>query len=919
MDKKKLAYRVIIVSVLVLGYFNYFGEEKKIEKKEDIVETLGAVYDTEGYHIEAEKQKDFVKTNETTFEKAKAVLDGMILTGDSAILDAGKNLLLKSNILGKSLTGWEFETQEAKYTKENGEIESTIGVVAVNKEKDIEVSGQNFKSDLKMENVVLSGDVKFKTKNLTLSAEAANYNDKDKILNIDGKAFLSGSNIGENSGILTGNFEGLKYDTTTNLLKSSNPFEVDYNGVKLYGEDLVLNDKTQSFEISKNVYILADGYKIDMESITSDGGDNINFNGKIKGSNGIYSFTGDSGLYNKITKKLIITGNVNGRDKDGAKLLADMAIYSTDKKELELISDKKNIEYTSLTNKIFTKNLVYLTETGELYLKDGYTYFSEKYDSKGQNFFYNKLTGKGYVVKGEMKDNIEKKSASGNRIDFDRNEESYLIDGEASFENMQYIFESSKIDYLGKKGFVYIPEKYILKRKVEKDTFEGLKGEYNLLTEIFKSFGAFKYLSADNVLEGTNLEFNQKTGIGKIEKDLIAIDKKDGTKIVSTTGEFKQNEFVKIKDKLVLTSGDIVANANSADYIMKDQKIYIPGEIVFKDTIKKSSGKMFNGIYETEKKLFIGEKFSGKDVKNTLKSDIIKYFVSEGDVILEGNAEIKDETSTLRGERLEYNQNTEIAKSIKPVNIKYTDYDINMKNGTLNKKTSLLNGDSVTIKSKLNEEFKGDRVEGTLQNMNLDFIDNVSGKIYQDGVPVNFKGDFVRAYFKKNAEGNNEIQRVEIRKNAVIQKEGTTLYSDYLEIQPQKKLVFGKDNTKAILKDKDGVVTTVTANMMNGNLDTQIIDLVGKVVIVRKDKDKTLNATSTKAKLKNKENLAELRGDVFVDDGDSIVTADEVDYNMKTNKAKARGNVFVDYKANENKTMNNNNEINSGYNKIIKK
>ncbi|MGL6066839.1 MAG: hypothetical protein ACRC0R_07145 [Cetobacterium sp.] len=917
MDKKKLAYRFIIVSVLVLGYFNYFGEEKKIEKKEDVVETLGAVYDTEGYHIEAEKQKDFVKTNETTFEKAKAVLDGMILTGDSAILDAGKNLLLKSNILGKSLTGWEFETQEAKYTKENGEIESTIGVVAVNKEKDIEVSGQNFKSDLKMENVILSGDVKFKTKNITLSAEAANYNDKDKILNINGKAFLSGSNIGEGSGILTGNFEGLKYDTTTNLLKSSSPFELDYNGIKLYGEDLVLNDKTESFKISKNVYILADGYKIDVESITSDGGDNINFNGKIKGSNGIYSFAGDNGLYNKITKKLVISGNVNGIDKDGGKMLADIAIYSTDKKELELISDK-NIEYTSPTNKIFTKNLVYVTETGELYLKDGYTYFSEKYDSKGQNFFYNKLTGKGYVVKGEVKDNIEKKSASGNRIDFDRNEESYLIDGEASFENVEQTFESNKIDYFGKKGFVYIPEKYILKRKVEKDTFEGLKGEYNLLTEIFKSFGAFKYLSEDNVLEGTNLEFDKKTGIGKIEKDLVAIDKKDGTKIVSTTGEFKQNEFVKIKDKLVLTTGDIVAKANSADYIMKDQKVYIPGEILFEDIVKKSNGKMYNGIYETEKKLFTGEKFSGKDVKNTLKSDIIKYFVSEGDVILEGNAEIKDEVSTLRGERLEYNQNTEIAKSIKPISVKYTDYDINMKNGTLNKKTSFLNGNSVLIKSKLNEEFKGDRVEGTLQNMNLDFIDNVSGKIYQDGVPVNFKGDFVRGYFKKNAAGKNEIHRVEIRKNAVIQKETTTLYSDYLEIQPQIKLVFGKDNTKAELKDKDGIVTTVTADIMNGNLSTEIIDLVGKVIIVRKDKDKILNATSTKAKIKNKENLAELRGDVFVDDGDSIITADEVDYNMKTNKAKARGNVFVDYKTKENKTISNNNEINSGYNKIIK-
>lgn len=918
MDKKKLAYRIVIAAALVLGYFNYFGDEKKIEKKEEVVETIGAVYDTEGYHIEAEKQKDFIRKNETTFEKAKAVLGGMILTGDNAILDAGKNLLLKSNILGKSLNGWEFETQEAKYTKESGEIESTIGVTAINKEEGIEVSGQNFKSDLKMENVILSGDVKLKTNNITLSAQQAKYNDKDKIMSIDGQAFLSGSNLGDGSGILSGNFKGLKYDTKTNILTSSNPFELDYNGIKLYGEDLVLNDKTESFKISKNVHILAEGYKINMESITSDGGDNINFNGKIDGSNGVYSFVGDNGIYNKITKKLVLKGNIDGTDKDGAKLKADMAIYSTDTKDLELLSDK-NIEYTSLTNKILTKNLKYKTVTGEIYLKDGYSYFSDKYDSKGESFFYNKLTGKGYVLKGSVTDVVQKQMASGNRVDFDRDEESYLVNGEAQFEDERYIFESSKMDYLGKKGFVYLPEKYILKRKVEKDSFEGLKGEYNLTTEIFKSFGAFKYISANNIVEGTNLEFNQKTGIGTVEKDLVALDKKGDTKVVSTTGEFKENEFVKLRDKLILTSGDVVANANSADYQIKDEKIYIPGEIIFQDVVKKSSGKMYNGVYETNKKIFTGEKFSGKDVKNASKSDIIKYFVSEGEFILEGNAEIKDDVSTLKGELLQYNQNTEIAKSDLPINIKYTDYNIDMKNGELNKKSGNLKGETVFIKSKLNEEFKGDKVEGTLNNMNLDFAGNVSGRIYQDGVPVDFKGDFVRAYFKKNAAGKNEIQRVEIRKNAVIVKEGTTLYSDYLEIQPEKKLVFGKDNTRAVLKDENGVITTVTANMMTGNLNTEIIDLVGKVVIVRKDKDKTLNATSTKAKLKNKENLAELRGNVFVDDGDSVITADEVDYNMKTNKAKARGNVFVDYKANENKSITNKNQINSGYNKIIKK
>ncbi|MEG1807947.1 MAG: LPS export ABC transporter periplasmic protein LptC, partial [Cetobacterium sp.] len=361
MDKKKLAYRVVIVTVLVLGYFNYFADEKKIEKKEEIVETTGAIYDTDGYHIEAEKQKDFLQKDETSFEKAKALLEGMVLTGDNAILDAGKNLLLKNNILGKSLNGWEFETQEAQYDKSKGEVQSTVGVTAINKVEGIEISGKNFKSDTKMEDVVLSGDVKFKTKNITLSAENAKYNDNNKIVDIEGDAILSGTIVGEGAGIVSGNFKGLKYNTKTNHLTTTNSFVIDYDGIKLHGDDLILNDKTESFKISKNVYILADGYKIDMDSITSDGGDNILFNGKIKGSNGVYTFSGNDGVYNKITKKFVLKGDVAGSDKAGANLEADLAIYSTDKKVLELMSDK-NVVYTNPTSKILTKNLVYLTQ-----------------------------------------------------------------------------------------------------------------------------------------------------------------------------------------------------------------------------------------------------------------------------------------------------------------------------------------------------------------------------------------------------------------------------------------------------------------------------------------------------------------------------------------------------------------------------
>ncbi|WP_297405952.1 LPS export ABC transporter periplasmic protein LptC, partial [uncultured Cetobacterium sp.] len=332
MDKKKLVYRVIIVILLVLGYFNYFGDEKKIEKKEEVIETTGAVYDTDGYHIEAEKQRDFVKKNETTFEKAKALLGDMVLTGDNAILDAGKNLLLKTNILGKSLNGWEFKTEKVDYDKEKDLVQSNVGVVAINKAEGIEISGKNFSSDTKMDNLNLSGDVKFKTKNITLSAENAKYSDKTKIMEILGESYLTSKD--DSQGLLGGHFKILKYNTETNNLTSNKSFVITYNGMKLFGDNLIYNDKTEAFKITENVHMEIDGYKISMVNITSNGGNEILFKGEIKGSNGIYSFSGDNAIYNKETKMFYLKNNVTAMNKDGAKLNGDEAIYNTQLKIL---------------------------------------------------------------------------------------------------------------------------------------------------------------------------------------------------------------------------------------------------------------------------------------------------------------------------------------------------------------------------------------------------------------------------------------------------------------------------------------------------------------------------------------------------------------------------------------------------------
>ena len=124
---------------MVLGIFQFiFGSDKETGDIRKLVETINAVYESDDLRIEAEKQVDYIDEKESKFEKAKAFIKGMFLSGDNAFLDKDKNLTLDSNILGKSANGWEIKASQLKYNKETEELESTKPMYAKNEEKGIE-------------------------------------------------------------------------------------------------------------------------------------------------------------------------------------------------------------------------------------------------------------------------------------------------------------------------------------------------------------------------------------------------------------------------------------------------------------------------------------------------------------------------------------------------------------------------------------------------------------------------------------------------------------------------------------------------------------------------------------------------------------------------------------------------------------
>ena len=158
MNKKKI-YIIIFVVIIILGYLNYFKDENDLSDIKKAIETTNVTYDSEDYHVEADKQVDYVDDNETNFEKAKALVKDMVISGDNVFIDKVRNLALKNNILGVSPNGWKFNTEAARYDKLKDEITSDVGVSAENAEKKVKVSGKNFVTDSKMSYIELKDNV----------------------------------------------------------------------------------------------------------------------------------------------------------------------------------------------------------------------------------------------------------------------------------------------------------------------------------------------------------------------------------------------------------------------------------------------------------------------------------------------------------------------------------------------------------------------------------------------------------------------------------------------------------------------------------------------------------------------------------------------------------------------------------------
>lgn len=893
MNKKKIVYGIIFIVVIVLGYLNYFGDEGELGKTEQVIETSNVTYKNEDYVVEAQLQKDYIKENETGFEKAKAKVNDMLISGDNVFIDKVRNLALKNNILGISPNGWSFKAESVDYNKLKDEIKSTTGVTAINEEQGIKISGQNFTTDSKMSYIELAQDVVLENESVALKGDKGEYDDLTKIVVLSNNITLEGR--GENVGLVDGHFKTLRYNSDSRILEAWEPFDTTYKGVKLSAESLYFKEDTEALKVSKNVVIEANGFKIYVDRLDKAGNSNIlKIGGKIKGSDGTYSFEGDKGEYNTESKVLTILGNIKGSSTKGEKIAGDRLVYDTNSKLMTLSGDK-NVKYSSADGELITKVFNYNSETKEMSTSGAYTFSGTKYESKGKNLYYNGESKDVKITEGYLLDKEKKQRLSGDKIAYNTDTQDSSVIGKAFMEDEKYSLSSESIIYTGADKNAKINGNYIVKAQDSGMKFQGKDATYNQESGEFLSAGSVKLQNENYIANGTDLTYNTKTGLGKLGSSIEIVNPKDNIRITGDTFSFKNGEYLEIAGNLHMEGEDVIVDSERARYSLKDKNIYIPEKIDFKSKDGKTYGIMSKGVYYTESSKFVGDNFNGKSNTATLTSRKMTYFSQGEKALFQGKVVMKDTDSTFRGESVEYYPKTETVKSLEKYTINYKDFTFKGDNGVFNNKSGILDGNKSDITTANGDRFISDKVHGNLNEMIMDFTGNVNGHVNDNGVITTFSGEFSRVYFKNS--GKYEILRSEVRENAVFIQGDKKLKSDYIEIDSNRRLVFSKENTELTLVDAVNGETVIKSAVAEVDIDKDMATLIGNVQIKNNNSEYGLtNVTADRGIIRQKAGTVELIGHVEIENNESIVQADRGIYDMNSKKIKASGNVYVDYK-----------------------
>ncbi|WP_339015529.1 LPS export ABC transporter periplasmic protein LptC [Fusobacterium animalis] len=882
MTKKKIIYIVLGVVALVLVYFNYYGSDKEVGDIKKIVETINAVYESDDYHVEAEKEIDYLDEKESKFEKAKAIIQGMILSGDNVFLDKDKNLTLDTNILGISPNGWEIKASELKFNKETKELVSTKPMYAKNEEKGVEILANKFKTTISMDNITLEDGVVIKNKLFSILADKANYDNNTKIITLEGNIKLS-NRIGEVGDIntlkdvkslentsnnkkekeISGTFSKVYFNLNERNLYATDGFDMKYDEVGLKGKDIVLNETTQSFKVTGDVKFTYQDYIFDVSYIEKEpNSDIINVYGQIKGGNPIYSVLADKGEYNINDKKIRIFGNVDITSTKGEKLNLDNFVYSSETKEADMYGNK--IKYTSPTNNLEAEYIHYNTVTKEITTDKPFDSWNEKGEGiTGTNIVYNLGTKDFY-----SKENI-------------------------TVKNKDYGLTTKNVTYKEETGILSAPEPYIIKSTDETSTINGKSITYNKKTGELTSPGEIILNNKGTIMKGHDLVYNNISGLGKLQGPIPFENKED--KMSGTAKEIiiKKGDYVDLIGPVKVKQDTTNMLVDNARYSYKDELVHVNTPVKFNDPVKSMVGSVSSATYSPKDSILKGTNFNMKEPDRSAKAqNIVLYNKENRRLELIGNAYLSSGKDNISGPKIVYYLDTKDAETPTNSIIHYDQYTVKSTYGKVNKESGEIFVKNADVKSLDGNDFSSNQAKGNINNV-VHFTGNVKGKSKQKEGDVYFTGDKADLYMSK-VNNKYEAKKVIVNTKSTFTQLNRKIVSNYMELDLIKKEVYAKDKPVLTIDDGEKGNTLVKADDVTGYIDKELIKL-NKNVYVKNINEKKEETVLTADRGTVTKQMADVYDRVKVVTKDSVITANEGHYDIVNRKIRAKGNVHVDY------------------------
>lgn len=882
MTKKKIIYIVLGVVALVLVYFNYYGSDKEVGDIKKILETINAVYESDDYHVEAEKEIDYLDEKESKFEKAKAIIQGMILSGDNVFLDKDKNLTLDTNILGISPNGWEIKASELKFNKETKELVSTKPMYAKNEEKGVEILANKFKTTISMDNITLEDGVVIKNKLFSILADKANYDNNTKIITLEGNTKLS-NRIGEVGDIntlkdvkslentsnnkkekeISGTFSKVYFNLNERNLYATDGFDMKYDEVGLKGKDIVLNETTQSFKVTGDVKFTYQDYIFDVSYIEKEpNSDIINVYGQIKGGNPIYSVLADKGEYNINDKKIRIFGNVDITSTKGEKLNLDNFVYSSETKEADMYGNK--IKYTSPTNNLEAEYIHYNTVTKEITTDKPFDSWNEKGEGiTGTNIVYNLGTKDFY-----SKENI-------------------------TVKNKDYGLTTKNVTYKEDTGILSAPEPYVIKSTDETSTINGKSITYNKKTGELTSPGEIILNNKGTIMKGHDLVYNNISGLGKLQGPIPFENKED--KMSGTAKEIiiKKGDYVDLIGPIKVKQDTTNMLVDNARYSYKDELVHVNTPVKFNDPVKSMVGSVSSATYSPKDSILKGTNFNMKEPYRSAKAqNIVLYNKENRRLELIGNAYLSSGKDNISGPKIVYYLDTKDAETPTNSIIHYDQYTVKSTYGKVNKESGEIFVKNADVKSLDGNDFSSNQAKGNINNV-VHFTGNVKGKSKQKEGDVYFTGDKADLYMSK-VNNKYEAKKVIVNTKSTFTQLNRKIVSNYMELDLIKKEVYAKDKPVLTIDDGEKGNTLVKADDVTGYIDKELIKL-NKNVYVKNINEKKEETVLTADRGTVTKQMADVYDRVKVVTKDSVITANEGHYDIVNRKIRAKGNVHVDY------------------------